>query len=305
MLAIPLSFAYSIFRYRILDTETVVKRGVVFTITSIAVVGIYVVVLLVMNIFLRNVLQIDSDMLTLAIMIILTFSFDSVNQKARELVDKHFYRERYNYRKALLDFAQEITTNRNLYDLLEKINIKLKTSIKITNFNILILNSTYKYLVVSNITNKSLLADDKLEPIFFRIKNFSEPTLQFKQPLNNSEFSKHPYLPYYFFSELSLKELPLLDEEQLLLKSADISLSIPLIIKDQIIGFVNFGRKISGKAYSEEDIDLLKTLSFQISVSIENTLLYEEENKKQKILNELKLAEYIQKHLSTDFSEIN
>jgi len=305
MLAIPLSFAYSIFRYRILDTETVVKRGVVFTITSIAVVGIYVVVLLVMNIFLRNVLQIDSDMLTLAIMIILTFSFDSVNQKARELVDKHFYRERYNYRKALLDFAQEITTNRNLYDLLEKINIKLKTSIKITNFNILILNSTYKYLVVSNITNKSLLADDKLEPIFFRIKNFSEPTLQYKQPLNNSEFSKHPYLPYYFFSELSLKELPLLDEEQLLLKSADISLSIPLIIKDQIIGFVNFGRKISGKAYSEEDIDLLKTLSFQISVSIENTLLYEEENKKQKILNELKLAEYIQKHLSTDFSEIN
>ncbi|MGB9696968.1 MAG: GAF domain-containing protein [Ignavibacteria bacterium] len=306
MLAIPLSFTYSIFKYRILDTETVVKKGVVFTITTVVVLGIYVILLLVMNIFVRNALQIDSDMLTLAIMIILTFSFDTVNQKARELVDKHFYRERYNYRKALLEFVQEITTNRNISELLERINTKLKTTIKITNFNILILNPAYKQFVFSNLSNKSILADEKLESIFLRIQSYSEPSLQSEPSLKKSQLSQHLYTSYYyFFSELSLKELPLSDEEQLLLKSADISLSIPLIIKNQIIGFVNLGQKNSGKAFSEEDIDLLKTLAFQISVSIENTLLYEEENKKQRILNELKLAENIQQHLSTGFSEID
>lgn len=305
MLAIPLSFTYSIFKYRILDTETVVKRGVVFTITTVVVLGIYVALLLVTNILVRNILQIDSNMLILAIMIILTFSFDTVNQKARELVDKHFYRERYNYRKALLEFAQEITTNRNISDLLDRVNTKLKTTIKITNFNILILNPTYKQPVFNNVTNKSILADDKLEFVFLRIQKNSEPLIQFEPSLKKSSLLQHSYTPYYYlFSELSLKELPLSDEEQILLKSADISLSIPLIIKNQIIGFVNLGRKISGKAFSEEDIDLLKTLAFQISVSIENTLLYEEENKKQKILNELKLAENIQQHLSANFSEI-
>lgn len=304
MLAIPLSFTYSIFKYRILDTETVVKRGIVFTITSIVVLGIYIASLVVINAFVRNVLQIDSNILTLAIMIILTFSFDSVNQKAKELVDKHFYRERYNYRKALLEFAKEITTNRDISGLLEKVDTKLKTTIKITKFSILILNPTYKQPVINNVTNKSILADDKLEPIFLRIQKYSEPLLHSEPSLNKSEFPQHSYTSYYYlFSELSLKEFPLSNEEQELLKLADISLSIPLIIKNQIIGFANLGRKTSGKAFSEEDIDLLKTLTFQISVSIENTLLYEEEDKKQKILNELKLAENIQQHLSKGLSK--
>ena len=47
-------------------------------------------------------------------------------------------------------------------------------------------------------------------------------------------------------------------------------LSVPISLKGKLIGSLNFGEKPSGKAYSDEDIDLLKTLASQSAVAFEN-----------------------------------
>jgi len=54
------------------------------------------------------------------------------------------------------------------------------------------------------------------------------------------------------------------------------SLCLPLISSNKLIGIIVLGDKISGDAYSKEDLDLLSILSKQASVAIENASLYKQ-----------------------------
>jgi signal transduction histidine kinase len=52
-------------------------------------------------------------------------------------------------------------------------------------------------------------------------------------------------------------------------------LAIPLISKGSKIGFIFIGGKLSGNEYSLEDISLMRTLSPQVAIAIENANIYE------------------------------
>ena len=86
-------------------------------------------------------------------------------------------------------------------------------------------------------------------------------------------------------------------EEIGLINSKRIILAIPLRLKTKIIGAFILGNKKSGRPYSTEDIDLLATISSQVTLALENLKLQLEEIEKQKILEELEIAEDIQKSL--------
>jgi signal transduction histidine kinase len=52
--------------------------------------------------------------------------------------------------------------------------------------------------------------------------------------------------------------------------------SIPLILKGQLIGMINLGYKFNKDIYSHEDIELLGTLANQTAIALENARLYED-----------------------------
>lgn len=81
------------------------------------------------------------------------------------------------------------------------------------------------------------------------------------------------------------------------LKDKGIVLSLPILVKEEFVGSINLGEKPEGSPYSEEDIDLLKTICSNISVVYENSRLRVEEIKKNKIEEELKVAKNIQEGL--------
>jgi serine phosphatase RsbU (regulator of sigma subunit) len=69
---------------------------------------------------------------------------------------------------------------------------------------------------------------------------------------------------------------------------------IPLRYKDQLRGIVSLGRKKSGKIFTHEDVDLLKTISSQGAIALENAHLFQENLEKGRMEEELKIAHDIQ-----------
>lgn len=53
------------------------------------------------------------------------------------------------------------------------------------------------------------------------------------------------------------------------------ALCIPLFFEEKLIGIFNLGNKLSQDMYTDEDIDLLTTLSNQLAIAIENASLHE------------------------------
>jgi serine phosphatase RsbU (regulator of sigma subunit) len=275
VLAIPFSFGFSIFKYRILDTEFVVKKGLVFGIVTAIIIGLYFLVIFLLDNFLKGYIQGRSQFVTIAFILLFTFTFDFVNKKAKEFVDKQFYRERYNYRKSLLTFSRELSFINNINELLEKICDSVKTTMDIKEIN-LWLNEKYYY---------ELLDSDTL------CKNYKEYS-QFVDTAMYKLFLKKK-LPVQL-NEANLYEFNLTAEERKTIKENNIALSIPILLKNKLIGSLNFGPKPSGKAYSDEDIDLLKSFALQSAICFENSKLKIEEINKQKIEEELKIAKSIQ-----------
>ena len=79
-------------------------------------------------------------------------------------------------------------------------------------------------------------------------------------------------------------------------------LMLPLTYHDEVRGIISFGRKNSGKRFLQEDIDLLKTITNQSSVALENVKLFEENLEKTRMEEELKIAHDIQVSMLPDQS---
>ena len=279
VLAIPVSFGYSIFKYRILDTEFIIKKGLVFGIITAFIVGMYLLLVLFLDSILSQIMPENKQLLTIALIIIVTFSFDFVNKKAKEFVDKQFYRERYNYRKSLLLFSEELPYLDNMRKVIEQLGTSVRETMGIDKLNVWFKDADFykilqgEYIQKNDnevLTYKGNDFDDAFTSIF---KNSREPKL---------------------LNDVYLHDLNLSKEHMEVIKIEKYVLSIPIYIRDNLIGAMNFGEKPSGKAYSEEDIDLLKTLSSQAAISFENSRLQQEKISKQKIEEELQIARKIQ-----------
>jgi len=88
--------------------------------------------------------------------------------------------------------------------------------------------------------------------------------------------------------------------EEDILGELGIEVLLPLIFEKKVIGIVVLGNKISGEAFSSQDLDLLSTLSSQVSIALKNASLFAEISKRKEELErfyrltvgrELKMAE--------------
>jgi serine phosphatase RsbU (regulator of sigma subunit) len=275
VLAIPFSFGFSIFKYRILDTEFVVKKGLVFGIVTIIIIGFYLLLVYIMDRFLSDYLQEDKKFFTIAFIVIVTFTFDFVNGKAKDLVDKQFYRERYNYRKSLLGFSQELSYLNNINELLEKISESVRKTMGVKEFYIWMKDDKLKNLLERIPRCENYICNSqKLDEAFNKLFRYNKESFQ--------------------ISEAKLSDSNITQDEKTAIRESKIYLAIPVYLKERLIGALNFGRKSSGKAYSDEDIDLLKTFALQSAISFENSRLQNEEVTKKKIDEELRIAKNIQ-----------
>jgi sigma-B regulation protein RsbU (phosphoserine phosphatase) len=280
VLAIPISFGYSIFKYRILDTEFIIKKGLVFGIVTAVIVGLYLFLVYVIDSLLVKYFTENRQLLIIGMIVIITFTFDYVNKKARMFVDRQFYRERYNYRKSLLKFSEELPYMKNIKEVINKLGSSINDTMGVTSVKVFLREKEYTDIIMKTYDSNDLQREQDAD-------------------LRNSMFdalfgiSKGPKLLY----EVNLKELELTEKQKALIRNEKVVLSIPIFIKNKLIGAINFGEKPSGKAYSDEDIDLLNTLASQTAIAFENSRLQKEELNKQKIEEELQIAKNIQMDL--------
>lgn len=279
VLAIPFSFAYSIFKYKILDTEIIVKKILVLGILTLFITVVYLMLLYIINTILVQYTG-DRTILTVASIVIIIFTFDYVNKWANSFVDKRFYRKRYNYRKSLLSFSEELPFINNIRDVIEKVNFSIREAMGISIVKFWIIDEEFIGILQS----------------YYRIKEKGEGSVfKTRDIIFNRIFKNDTEHKFLYNSDLAGMDIP--DEYRDFIKKEGIVLSVPITIKDRLIGAINFGRKPFETPYSDEDIDLLKTIAIQTAIIFENSRLKINESKKQKIEEELKIAKNIQNAL--------
>ncbi len=274
-IGLPVSFGFSIFKYGLMDIDSVVRRSLVYGGLTAAMAGIYLLTVIDVGHILESSFGLsESRLLNIIALLAIAFALDPMKRRAQDAIDKMFYQERLNYQKALLEFSRELPSKINIREILQTTMQRITSTMHVET----VVTAMFDNFAMEKIIPPDYYTPDNEEGSLYKLM------LERKAPL-------------YFADANTSLQSHLNNTESERINQFGIALTIPMMLKDKLIGTINVGKKLNGKPFSQEDIDLLLTVASQAAVAIENARLHLGELEKVKIQEEFALARAIQKQL--------
>jgi hypothetical protein len=114
LMLLPLTLAYAIVRYRLMDVDIIFRRGYAYTLATVCVLAsFYGLVFSLGTLVKQNFKDLGTGGM-MVVMLITAFLFQPIRNWMQEWLDKHFYRDRYDYRRTLVEFARELSSETDL-----------------------------------------------------------------------------------------------------------------------------------------------------------------------------------------------
>jgi len=129
-LATPICFGIAITRYRLFDIELVIRRTLVYTLLTLTLGGTYLVGVVVLQALFRRLTGQESALAVVASTLAIAALFGPLRRGVQALIDRRFFRKKYDARLVLAQFAvraqQEADLDTLAADLLETVDETLK-----------------------------------------------------------------------------------------------------------------------------------------------------------------------------------
>jgi hypothetical protein len=135
---VPLAFASAVVRYRLMDVEVIIKRGLVYAAAVSAIAAIYTVILkLATEVFLGGSGQHSTVIAVLATLLVVLLA-PTVKNAIQTFGDRAHYRDRYDYRRALVAFARDLNSDLDLDRLAVKLVERVRQTLALDRMALLL-----------------------------------------------------------------------------------------------------------------------------------------------------------------------
>ena len=251
---LPLTFGYAIFRYRLMDVDLIFKRGMVYTLAAAAIAGAYfAMVAAVAELVHTQVPSSGPKGLVLAI-VVTAVLFDPVRKWIEEHIDQFFYRTRYDFRKTLIAFGRELSSETDLDRMLSSVVDRLSRTLLVDRMAI--------FLTAGEADQRIALAKSfgmaQTGGMDFGFLSVPRPEMD----AGHLFFDNTHQVP---------RETPSAQET---IARLDLNYYIPCRAQEHAIAFVGLGKTMAGDFLSSEDVELLETLAGYLGIAIQNARLY-------------------------------
>src|SRR6195256_5135661 len=126
---LPLTFGYAIFRYRLMDVDLIFKRGMVYTLAAGAIAGAYFAVVAGVAELVHTQVPSSGPIGLVLAIVVTALLFDPVRKWIQEHIDQFFYRTGYDYRKTLIEFGRELSSETDLDKMLSAVVDRLSRTL--------------------------------------------------------------------------------------------------------------------------------------------------------------------------------
>ena len=118
---LPLTFASAIIRYRLRDVEVIIKRGLVYTAFLAASVALYFAIFKFTGFLFANDADDHNWIVALLATMVIVLLAQPVKDTMQNALDRVFYRDRYDYRRALVAFARDLNSDLDVIRLSQRL----------------------------------------------------------------------------------------------------------------------------------------------------------------------------------------
>jgi len=267
---IPQSFGHSVVRYRLMDVDVVVRRALVYAMTTLAIammigaVALGLVFLAVGNNLSTTEITLRALIAIVAMGAIVMLS-EPLKRFLQERADRFFYGERYDLRQGLLDFGKTLSATTALDPLLDGLIERLRQVLDVQKVAVFVEDESVQehFLLAKSVglskeyrmpaDFRTMIRQKSAGKGIVRADEFEAQDIEVTQNGNGNGNGSSP--------------APVLVRQEL-------HYFVPCVVGGKIVAVIGLGRASDGSLLSSEDLEILKTVSGYIAVAIENSRLY-------------------------------
>jgi PAS domain S-box-containing protein len=264
---LPLTFAWAIVRYRLMDTDLIFKRGVAYTLATGLILGGYFGIIALIAEVVHERLSGTMREWAFVIAILVTAAvFDPLKRRIQGWVDRAFDRHRYDYRRALVEFGRGLSSETDLQALLNSIVEQLPRTLLVARVAIFLAQDSGRLRLAAShgLPGEVSAGQSNLDLGF----------LSFDRAKDHSHI--------FFENAQAVMHLP--PDQQRAAALLDLNYYLPCrVASEQLengeaasrtIAVIGLGRTLGGDFLSSEDVELLESLASYIGIALQNASLY-------------------------------
>jgi diguanylate cyclase (GGDEF)-like protein len=256
---LPITVFFTVYRHKLFDIDVLIRKSLTYTLVSGALLVFYFSLVAITTWLIAATFKYQSSVVTVAFSTLMVgFGFTPVRRYSQRLVDRMFFREKYDYLNLINEIFFQLTASLDLDRITEELSKKLFAGMKLKQIAVLIPDEQQScYLVrctqgefsINDIENRLMLrSSDKIISLL----------ALHKEPISAQELTKY---------ELSGREA----EAMAALGS---ELFVPIVLR-QLVAVLALGEKQSEAAFDEDDLNFLSTVGRQAAIVMENARLFE------------------------------
>ncbi|HXP85898.1 MAG TPA: ATP-binding protein [Bryobacteraceae bacterium] len=270
---IPLTWAYAILRYRLMDVDIIFQEGYVYTLATLAVLAIFYGMIFSVS----KAGELNGPAMV-AMMLIAAFVFQPIRKWIQEQLDRYyFYKDRYDYRRTLIEFARELGSPTDLGLMLEMAADRLIRTLGVRHVVFFVWDESQQSFRLELASNRN-----------------GRQTENVPYGLDLSFLSPAPGKPYLFYErtrhplDVVSHDMPVAVRRSI--AELELTYYLPCSARGRTIAYLGVSRTENGDFLSSEDVELLVTLSGYLGIAIDNATLYR--SLEQKVSEYERLKDY-------------
>ncbi len=272
MMLIPLGFAYAFTKYRLLEVEGRIKRGIIFLMTSGGLLFAVFILLFIVGTSLVNAIGIESKssiMLLASFIAVLYIPLHNIIQKRLE---KRIFRTRWKLRQMLESFVATAARYHNRKELWEAYGDQLRANIGVKGMYVLLFDQDQR----------------QLHPSEGEIRALPEGST------TQRELIKRPR-PLAFEEIRAIEKQGISTEEQQWFEENEVSILIPIKLHGDLVGALALGFEYGYDEIKADELDILTSITERIALENENLQLIEDNLEKRRLEEQLAMARTVQR----------
>jgi len=250
-LLIPFSFAAAILKYRLMNIDIIIKKTVVYAILSGMLIFLYLFLVGGLGSLLIRIAGVEDQTIVVASTLVLALLFVPVRNRLQKLIDRTFFRQRYDYPQALRTIGNESVTASDLGGFLQFVAEALQQALQTRGI-----------------------------AIFLRRQNDFVATAKVGFPdsiLGSLRIGATPELTSLLDRPFAPLRRQVAEQDAAALRRVDAHLVVPVRTTLSVQGFIALSGKLSDREFDLDDIDFLSSAADQIAMTTERIRLQREE----------------------------
>jgi two-component system NtrC family sensor kinase len=250
---VPLTFASAIVRYRLRDVEVIIKRGLGYTAFGAASIALYAGIRKVTDFVFANDADDHNWIIAALATLVIVLLARPVKDAVQNALDRVFYRDRYDYRRALVAFARDLNSDLDVVRLSQRLVARIVET-----------------LVVDRM---ALMLADERSGDFASIGDYGFAQAVPRLPRTSSMMSRLDGGHTVALDD-PIAAARFVAEEVEFWRDAGTFYFVPCVFEGRTIAVLALGRKETDEPFNSEDLGLLTAVAGQVATAIENGRLY-------------------------------